>query len=296
MANTIYIVVSCDNDYIILMAPMLKSIEQNHHTGEPIVVYMVGNSITSSSKKKIESSLTENKINIVWLKMEEAIPTGTKLPLHRSLFPLNVYVRLYIPYFIPKEIRKVLYLDVDMIVLDDISKLYNIDVSDVVMGAVQDMRVATFDNAWGGVLNYKELGLDAKSPYFNAGMLLINVERWKEENIAERVVETINKHISYAQYADQYGLNIVQANQWKPIEGKWNHFSSEQHTQQPSLIHYVSRKPIYQSYNGIEEYKTIFFKYLNQTAYKNFKPIGESKRYVKKLKVILEKVKAFLFK
>jgi len=56
--NTITLTMNCDNDYIILMAALLKSIEVHHKTPEHIEVYMAGNNISGSNKKKMLKSIT----------------------------------------------------------------------------------------------------------------------------------------------------------------------------------------------------------------------------------------------
>jgi lipopolysaccharide biosynthesis glycosyltransferase len=197
---------------------------------------------------------------------------------------------LFIPYFIAAEIETVLYLDVDMIVQKDVSTLFDIDLSKYVVAAVLDPRIITFDNSWGGVLNYQELGLPGTTRYFNTGLLVMNTKLWREQNVTEKIINCIEQHKKFANYPDQYGLNVVLANKWLELDPLWNHFSTIETTETPFLIHFVERKPIYKAYNYSQTFKQIFYSYLKQTAWKNFKPIGESSRYIKKLKNILNKL------
>jgi lipopolysaccharide biosynthesis glycosyltransferase len=198
-------------------------------------------------------------------------------------------MRLFIPYFIPKEVDKVLYLDVDMIVQKDLSTLYETDLGDALVGAVLDPRIVTFDNAWGGVLNYVQLGLDAKTRYFNTGLLLIPTKKWLEQDIPVKIINCIDANKKFANYPDQYGMNVVLAHKWLELDPLWNHFCTFDHPD-PYLIHYVQRKPIFKSYNNILEYQKIFYQYLSHTAWKNEKPRGESGRHLNKLKNIGDKI------
>jgi len=282
------IVVASDNHYIILLAALIKSIEENIRKGQIIQVYIIEDNVSESSQKKLQRSINSAITNLVWKGMNDVIPKGMNLPLDRSSYPLNIYMRLFIPYFIPEAIEKVLYLDVDMIVQKDITELFEIDLGDAVVGAVLDPRIITFDNSWGGVLNYKELGIDGTTRYFNTGLLLMNTKKWREQQVTEKIIDCIDRNKKYANYPDQYGLNVVLANQWFELNPLWNHFCTFEHPD-PYLIHFVQRKPIYQSYDNSPEFKDIFYKYLNQTQWKNFKPIGESTRYFKKLKNIIQK-------
>jgi hypothetical protein len=83
------------------------------------------------------------------------------------------------------------------------------------------------------------------------------------------------------------------ANRWVVLDPRWNWFADTA-CEDPFLIHFVGRKPMYQTYDNREEFKKIFFEHLNKTKWNNFKPIGESKRYIKKISNILKKIPDFL--
>ena len=285
------VVVACDNHYLILLAALIKSIEANLRSGQPVDIYVIEDKLTPANKQKLKSSVDSNITTLYWQKMEEVIPAGMQLPLDRSSYPLNIYMRLFIPYFIPKEVEKVLYLDVDMIVQSDITTIFEQDLGDKLIAAVLDPRIITFDNSWGGILNYAELGLSGKTRYFNTGLILMQLKSWREHDLTTKILQCIDSNKKFLNYPDQYGLNVVLANKWFELNPLWNHFSTIDTEEKPNLIHFVERKPIYQSYNYNQDFKKTFYYYLNQTEWKNFKPIGESSRYIKKFKNILAKVK-----
>ncbi len=189
MGNTIYLASNCDNDYILFYATLLKSIEINHKTPEKIVSYLIGDNISEENKSKVEQSLTLNKIEIRWMTCADFMPDGYSLPNDRSTFPISIYMNIYLPRGLPPEIKKILYLDVDMIVLDDISNLYNLDLGGNVLAAALD-RIKIFDH-WAGILNYKELGLDGNSPYFNTGVMLIDAENWRANLVTQTTIDAI---------------------------------------------------------------------------------------------------------
>jgi lipopolysaccharide biosynthesis glycosyltransferase len=284
------IVVACDNHYIILLAALIKSIEANLAADKKVEIFIIADNVNDANKQKLQQSVNTAITTLVWKEMASVIPLGMKLPLDRSSYPLNIYMRLFIPYFIAAEIETVLYLDVDMIVQKDVSTLFEIDLSQHVVAAVLDPRIITFDNSWGGVLNYQELGLPGTTRYFNTGLLVMNTKLWRAQSVTEKIIDCIEQHKKFANYPDQYGLNVVLANKWLELDPLWNHFSTIETAENPYLIHFVERKPIYKAYNYSETFKQIFYSYLKQTAWKNFKPIGESSRYIKKLKNILNKL------
>lgn len=284
----------CDNHFVVMLGAFLKSVEENHVTKEFIRCYLVSDGISKKNKLKIEKSLNPEIISIVWIPMKEAIPADVILPTDTTSYPLSIYARLFISNYLPDKYEKVIYFDVDMIIKADLSELWDIKLDDYTAAAVKDPRLKVFSNRWGGIFNYKELGFAPDTEYFNSGLIIINTRRYKEFNIARKVIKCIHDNRKYANYPDQYGLNIVLANQWLSIDSEWNAFADTTYSQ-PKLIHFVGRKPIYKSYHYIDEYRNIFYLYLNKTSWQDFKPIGESRRYMKKVNNYLKKA-PFLIK
>lgn len=293
ITDPIAIVCVCDNHYSILLAALIKSIESNHHTAEKLDFFIVEDGITTKNKNRITNSLSSDKTVIHWLPMAQCLPDNAKLPIDKSSLPLNVYVRLFIPFFIPETTKRVIYLDVDMIMLEDVSKLWNADLSNHIVAAVQDQFIQIVSR-WGGITNYQQFGIPADNKYFNSGLMVIDIEKWKQADITDKVLKCIidNKKDVLSFY-DQYGLNAVLAFEWMPLDPLWNRFAYSEE-KSPFLIHFTGRKPIYKSYEFSEDYRKVFYHYLSMTGWKNFKPIGETSRYIKKLNNFLGKIKTIL--
>ena len=286
--SAIALIVACDNHYVVLLAALLESVRFHHKSPEIIEVFIVDDGITSSSRKKLTASVEGEKMHLNWISMDEAVPDNMTIPFDRSSYPKNIHTRIFIPHFIPERFDKIIYLDVDMIMMRDISDLWNIDLGDHMLGAVMDPRLKVFSNSWGGILNYKELGFDPDTKYFNTGILVINNRKWREEGSPAKVVKCISDNEKFANYPDQYGLNIIMANRWLELDPRWNAFA-DMEWDTPFNIHFIGRKPMYQTYDNREEFRKIFYEHLNRTQWKGFKPVGESKRYVKKIVNVLKK-------
>lgn len=288
-AVTISVVVVCDDHYVILLAALIKSIETNLSAGRSIELWVVADNVTEQNRGKLYASVNTTITVLHWVDFA-ALVSKTPLPKDRSSYPLNIYARLFIPDLIPAHIEKVLYLDVDMIVVTDLYRLWNTDITDYHVAAVQDPRIKTFDNYWGGIINYKALGMPGSTKYFNTGLLLVNAGKWRKDRIAGQVLETIAHNIKYANYPDQYGLNIVLANRWLQLDDAWNTFVDDEKTT-PLIIHFVGRKPIYKAYKYGKAYHELFYKYLHYTAWYDAKPINEYDRVLKKIRNVLLKIK-----
>ena len=281
MTNAITIFTVCDNHFSVLLAALIKSIDINHHSEEHLNFYIVGDKLSPANKENLVKCADATKISFVWVDIKDIIKDRSILPLDNSSFPLIVYIRLFFPLFIPSEIEKVIYLDVDMIVRKDISMLWNTDLGDKIIAGVPD-RSEIVSCSWGGITNYKELGIAPEAKYFNSGLLLINSRKWIESNITQKIVDCISVNTKYANFPDQYGLNVVFANQWLELDSRWNSYSMLE-KDDPFIIHFIGIKPIFTSYSYVQKYMDEFYFYLRQTPWANFKPVGNHVRLFKKL-------------
>jgi len=292
--DTITLVLVCDNHLVVMLGVLLKSIEQNHTGRESINIYIVNDGINKTNIDKINRCVTLSKIRLIWKTLKQAIPTGVSLPLDRTSFPVCAYARICAPYFLPQHITKAIYLDVDMLILKDINHLWNIDIGNYTIAAVLD-RSEKVSSPWGGIKNYKELGMNADTKYFNSGLLIINLEKWRLENATEAVIEAVNANSEYVTFADQYGLNIVFINNWFELNAKWNSYSQNDNDD-PYLIHFTGMKPIFKGYNYNKKYKDLFYNYIKLTPWFNFRAKNDYLRFGKKiLNVFFKKMRSFYF-
>lgn len=273
-----------------MLAALLKSIELNHLTGEQINVWIVEDSVSDKNKYRLESSIESNLFTFHWIAAKLAVPPHVQLPLDHNSYPTNIFMRLFIPYFIPPHINKVLYMDVDMIMERDISELWKHDISNYILGAVTDPICVYLKNS---IANYKELHLPPNAKYYNSGLLLINKTKWLENNLTIKVIESISKNRKYAHFSDQYGLNVNTVDQWLELDPLWNYYTNGTHPH-PYVIHFFHRKPFYKSYFNNPYYQKIFYAYLDQTRWKGSPKVGEIKRYYIKSKNVLGKAPLLL--
>lgn len=279
--DVISIVVASDNHYSILIAGLLKSIDLNHKSPEHIDFYIIDDGISQKFRKQLDGMVDQSRITIIWVKSKDAIPKNISIPIDSSAFPLTVYLRIFSPYVIDQSVEKLLYLDVDTIVQTDISLLWKTDLKDNFIGAIQDVA-KTVDCEWGGIPNFKELGLDPKTKYFNSGVMLINPKKWREQDVSSQIILALNKYKTHVRFADQYGINVVLCKKWLELDPKWNWFAHQENNN-PYIVHFLDIKPIFKSYISQPVYKDEFFRYLSLTPWKSFRPISGKNRKVRKI-------------
>jgi lipopolysaccharide biosynthesis glycosyltransferase len=177
-----------------------------------------------------------------------------------------------------------------MLVTADISALWHIDITPFPLAAVQDPRIINVANSWGGIKNYAELGLAPETKYFNTGLLVFDTDKWRKDYIAQKIIDCLENNTEYLNYPDQYGLNVVMANNWFNLNSLWNHFATMgSGNVEPYVIHFIERKPIYKSYANDKKFQDLFFHYLHLTEWKDAGKIGEIARNFKKLRNLLHK-------
>jgi lipopolysaccharide biosynthesis glycosyltransferase len=122
----------------------------------------------------------------------------------------------------PKEIRKILYLDVDIFVLKNIVELWETDLSNKTLLAVKDPHINKISSPEG--LNYalRYYNLNPEAPYFNSGVLLLNLTKMLQDNFIEKCKKHLDNKNFRNNFWDQDVLNIFAYNDWLPLELKWN--------------------------------------------------------------------------
>lgn len=286
--HTIHIAVASNNSYAILVAALFKSIIYNHNSAQNIIFYVFNDQIETRNIERINSLINDTeKIKIKWIKANDVLPKGMKFPVDKSAFPFTAFLRLFAPYYIPDNVSKLIYLDADMIMRRDIAELWDFDLEDYTLAAAIDVG-KTVSCEWGGIPNYKQLGIPAEAKYFNSGLMLINPKLWRQNDIPAKVFKAMNDNIKYVNYADQYGLNVVFAQNWKEIDPLWNWYAHDAHPN-PYNIHFLDIKPIFKSYRSDEEFKNEFFRYLNMTPFKGLQLKSDYERLFRKALIKIKK-------
>jgi lipopolysaccharide biosynthesis glycosyltransferase len=100
------------------------------------------------------------------------------------------------------EISRALYLDSDIVVMGDISGMLHLDLSQYPLAAALD----AFDAS---PLFKRKISLGQSVPYFNSGVMLLNLDRWRSENIGRRALDFAATNPQYIVYWDQCALNNI---------------------------------------------------------------------------------------
>ncbi len=146
------------------------------------------------------------------------------LPLRGRARPI-MYARLLAPARLAPLATRVLYLDADMIVLRPIEELWSMDLGPHACACCQDLAFPTVSSGM-AIRDYRELGLEPDTPYFNAGVMLIDTPRWKERAVEEKALAYLARHRERLNLFDQEALNVALGTDWCQASSRWNLIAS----------------------------------------------------------------------
>lgn len=203
------LVCTIDENYVPHCAAMLASVMEN--TKSQLNVYIIHDGINSKKLKKLTGFVEERGHTATGLMCDIDMLMGAPVTDHISL---ATYFRLLIPKLLPQSCRKVLFLDSDIVVVGDIYELYSTPLEGAAIAAVH-----------GGFPPEKvrqNLNFSSRDPYFNAGVLLINLDEWRRIDLSEQGIELIKNRPEKLITWDQDVLNFLLRRKWKRLNPKWN--------------------------------------------------------------------------
>ena len=287
--SKINICFSSDNNYAQHLAVTLVSILENKSPDDEIFVYVLDGGILEENKNKILNLKNKYDFKIKFLPIDsnwhEKFPRGKK-----NHVTLATYYRLLLPELCP-EVDKLLYLDVDLIVKSSLRELFATDIKDNYFAAVEDSLEE---------LHCKRLGI---TTYCNAGVLLLNLKKWREDNLTEKIFDWMRNNSDIIRLHDQDVVNCVCRDNILKIDKIWNCQTSKYTYSKDfvknilpkaKIIHYVGEyKPWQPNIRQIS--KQEYFKYLRLTDYKDYEKVYKTKLYPNILIYVIEKILRFIF-
>lgn len=187
-----------------------------------------------------------------------------KVPL-RDYYSVSIYFRLFIPSLFP-QYKKAIYLDSDIVLNSDIAKMFNVELKDNYVAAVLDEVIWSSKE----FTYYANNALDVtQEQYFNSGVLVMNLEKFRNENIEEDFYNCINKYNFGTVAPDQDYLNCVCRGKVVYLDPGYNKMPMGEKlpNEKLLLIHFnMFMKPWRYTDTMFGEY---FWKYAKQTEFYN---------------------------
>ena len=195
----------------------LYSLRENAASGNTYRIYFLHTDVTDESRAKVKNLLERPDFEIYFENVSDYLESiAHKFPL-RDYYSKTTYFRLFIADMHP-EYDKAIYVDSDTIIQGDMSDLYDIDVKGFILGACHEQAMVQV-NEYGAYVE-KCLGLD-RNLYFNAGLLLINCVEFRQRNVLDRFIQTLQVYDCVVTQDEDY-LNLLCKDHVKFLDQRWN--------------------------------------------------------------------------
>ena len=220
--NPLVIACGADENYAQPLAVTLYSAMRNLKlSGYAVDLYVFDGGISAESKERLRRVVEgayDGSVRLAWVNPD--MDALADLPTREGI-STSAYFRLLIPEHIPADTERVIYLDSDLLVKADLTRLWEEPMEGQALMAVRGFNNPYVSSRL-GILKYEELGLAPDTPYFNSGVMVINVNWWRREEVPERVCQYMRAYREHLNLCDQEGLNAVLAENWKELDPRWN--------------------------------------------------------------------------
>lgn len=283
--NNIPIIIATNNYYAPYISTLLLSIKDTISKTYNYDVLILTHDTSEDNKKILKETLEDAENVSLRFADPGYLLDGYEL-YTRGHFSLETYYRLVLPEMLP-DYKKVIYIDVDMIVQDDLAKLYETDVDGYLLAAAYDPDTAGLYNGFQpDKKEYMDSEMKLENPYhyFQAGTLILNLEEFRKTYTTKHILDVAAS--KEWQLLDQDILNVLCEHRVKVIDMSWNvmydyagvrlkeiirlapqwlyklYIEARKH---PKIIHYAGPEKPWLFPEG--DFADIFWKYAKKTPY-----------------------------
>ena len=232
--DDVVILLACNELFVPYLSVALQSISEHASPERRYDVVVLSSNLSDESMRTLHAQVTRSNFGIGFLDAMAALGE-IKLPRHGH-FACETYYRLLAPEMLD-HVDKAIYMDSDLVVLCDLAELYDTDVTGYLLAATRDAdtagQCAGYDAA---ILPYlrDEVGLEDPYGYFQAGVLVMNLEEFRRLHPACRSIEiAASKHWHWL---DQDVLNLLAKGDYYRLDTSWNTLMDWQHLRRSHIV------------------------------------------------------------
>jgi FkbM family methyltransferase len=286
-ADPIHIACSCDQNYLADAAVMLRSLFIENPGECFIVHFMYDQRLPAVERDALGALCGEFGQMFSPLLMNEDIKNV--FPFMGRFGGFNAWYRVLLPRLLP-DLPKVLYLDVDLLIVGRIRELWEWPLDGKCIAAVTNPLLEHMVDRV-----RDDLGVPDADSYFNSGVLLMDLDALRRERAVEHVVAFISEGHAPMPWADQEPLNAVLHTKrahlppkwnavpslweldWRHLPRSWSQAQREEARDHPAIVHFIGPyKPWH--YRNISPYRSRYFDHLHHTRWKDREVVGATWR------------------
>ena len=196
--NPVNLFFACDNAYVPFLAVTLTSLKENCNPKRDYALRILHTGLDPENIRRLTDSFASDGFTMEFIDITQAVEQFSGKLHTRDYYSKSTYYRLFIPDLFP-GLDKALYLDSDVVLLGDVSELYDVDLEDNLVGAIPDSVVGSIPAL--ALYTKKRLRV-AADHYFNAGVLLMNLDAMRKcdfLNVFLRLLQSVTFQIAQDQ-------------------------------------------------------------------------------------------------
>lgn len=263
MSETFHLLLSANKSFMEQSVVCMSSILRNNQ-GRNLHFHILHSEIENEILEQVK----------IWIQRESNLAEISFYFIHPDsyFFPVKpgdtisceTYFRILAAEQLPCELNKILYVDGDTICLGDLTELWETEL-DGYAAASREAPVPAYRK--------RNLGMKEQDFYFQAGVMLINLVWWRENDIAKKILNFIKLHPDILPRWDQDALNAILSGRVKKFHSKWNVWldtllPEQWEKENPIIVHYTGSqlfKPWFK--NSISEFQSLYLEYRKDTPY-----------------------------
>ncbi len=270
----IHIACNIDSNYVRHCAVTLVSLFENNPQ-EAFHIHVLARDLAAADKDALQRIAGRYHSRLSFYAPDPEMLQGLAIRKFSRRISMATYYRCILSELLPGNVNRLLYLDCDIVVLGSIRPLWETPLDGIGVVAVEDMGCNEKER-------YDILQYPAEHSYFNAGVLLINLDYWREHDVAKACIDYYRKYPERILFNDQDLLNSVLHGHKVLADLKWNvqdaFYRRPRHADEawreryantllhPAILHFTNRKPW--EYDSQHPLREAYFKYLGLTPWK----------------------------
>ena len=197
-------------------ATSIISLMENNQSFSELHIYLIDDDITTENKNKLIQMVQKYKRDIHFIPAPDPCK-AFRYPFKDKYQMGHSYVRMCVGHLLPESVDRVLCLDSDTLILDDLTELWNMDMKENILAGVADcMNLEAY---------HRQFGLSGNEIYCNAGVFLVDLKKWRDQNIEENIIDVIHKKKGNVFFFEQTLMNYCCRGKIAKLDPKYNTYT-----------------------------------------------------------------------
>ncbi len=223
------VVYASNENYVRHLAVSMISLFDRNTSASEITVYVLSMGITGTSRKRLKTMAQMYKREVHIIEFSH-IRECFSAAVNTRGFDISAMGRLFVGQLLPEEVKRVLYLDCDTVVVRSLERLWNTDLQGCILGAVMEPTI--YESV------KEQAGLGVRDAYINSGVLLIDLVRWRQFGTEKRLLDFYEEKGANLFACDQDTINGALKGEIFFLSPRYNFFSNYRYFSYKELVKY----------------------------------------------------------